>query len=155
LAVFCNARDHDDIRAIDAEITSLRARLLGLSVGNETVASRKKEALEEATDALSRRRDDLIENYNRFTIQHEAAHQILFNLGVHSSGLNSPPWLAEGLATQFEVPQTDRSGKVFRVNQYRLGDFREALGTTASGFHVSDRDIDVAFDENRLTPVED
>lgn len=78
--------------------------------------------------ALRSQRDALVETYNRVVLQHEAAHQMFFHLGVHRRGTVVPLWLAEGLACQFEVPQSDLKGSIKRINQMRLGDFRSALG---------------------------
>jgi hypothetical protein len=61
------------------------------------------------------------------TLQHEAAHQILFNCGLHVRGGQNPTWLAEGLATQFEVPQSRTKHGGVRVNQVRYADFRDAF----------------------------
>lgn len=62
---------------------------------------------------------------------HEAAHQVAFNTGVHSRLSLPPVWLAEGLATLFEVPAVwagDPSGlPAGRVNRRRLADFRAAV----------------------------
>ncbi len=62
---------------------------------------------------------------------HEAAHQVAFNTGVHSRLSLPPGWLAEGLATLFEVPAVwagDPSGlPAGRVNRRRLADFRAAV----------------------------
>jgi len=48
-------------------------------------------------------------------------------------GAKTPLWLAKGLACQFEIPQPDAHGALKRVNQMRLGDFREALGAQRNG----------------------
>jgi hypothetical protein len=64
---------------------------------------------------------------NQMVIQHEAAHMVLYNLGVHSSGASSPPWLVEGLALLFEPAPTDRGSGIRSTNEFRLFDFREAL----------------------------
>ena len=78
--------------------------------------------------ALRLQRRCAVETFNRVVLQHEAAHQVLFNLGVHVRGARTPVWLVEGLACQFEVPQSDAQGVLKRVNQMRLGDLRDALG---------------------------
>jgi hypothetical protein len=63
------------------------------------------------------------------TVVHEVAHQVAFNIGVHSR--YSPParWAAEGLAMMFEAPGVYYSelypNLQDRVNQTRLNDFRK------------------------------
>ena len=58
------------------------------------------------------------EMINQTVFRHEIAHQVLFNLGLETSGPNRRRWLAEGLAMQFETPRPP--------NVYRLDDFLEA-----------------------------
>jgi hypothetical protein len=55
---------------------------------------------------------------NQTVFRHEIAHQVLFNLGLETTGPNRRRWLAEGLAMQFEAPRPP--------NIYRLDDFLEA-----------------------------
>lgn len=61
-------------------------------------------------------------------VLHEATHQVAFNTGAHNRLSPPPLWLAEGLATLFEVPavwEGDPSGPAAsRVNHRRLADFR-------------------------------
>lgn len=85
----------------------------------------KAEAPERIIDWRSQR-DAIVETFNRLVIQHEAAHQVLFNIGVLSREVDNPDWLVEGLACQFEV----NSGEA--GNQMRLADFREAQAGAAS-----------------------
>ena len=64
---------------------------------------------------------------NRSVVQHEVAHQLLYNLQVHRSGARNPQWFVEGSATLFEPPP-GKSGAGFNViNQRRLGDIRETF----------------------------
>jgi len=100
-AAFCNVLDLPQVRDISQRIE-------------------QAEAAERIIDWRSQR-DALVETFNRLVIQHEAAHQVLFNTGVLSRDADNPDWLLEGLACQFEV--SSRSA----VNQLRLADFREAL----------------------------
>jgi hypothetical protein len=92
---------------------------------------------------------------------HEAAHQAAFNTGVHSR-LNSPPqWLAEGLATLFEVRGVWGSDLYRnlsdRVNRNRLGDFRrfaqvhptaEWIQTLVTSDRPFTQDVVVAYAES-------
>jgi len=155
-AVFCNARDHEDVRRIKGEIAAIQAKFReDVRAAGGEVNEVASGAMESSINALRLQQEDVIESYNRFTIQHEAAHQVLFNLGVHALGKENPPWLVEGLATQFEVPQMDRRGRLTGVNQYRLADFREAAGEIATKRHVKDDEIDALFREDRLASLKD
>ncbi|MEK7756056.1 MAG: DUF1570 domain-containing protein, partial [Planctomycetota bacterium] len=100
-AAFCNVLDLPQLRDISQRIE-------------------QAEAPERIIDWRSQR-DAIVKTFNRLVIQHEAAHQVLFNTGVLSRDADNPDWLVEGLACQFEVSSRDA------VNQMRLADFREAL----------------------------
>ncbi len=93
--------------------------------------------------------------FDRFVIQHEAAHQLLFNLGVHGRGADNPGWLVEGLACQFEVPQSAPGGALKRVNQMRLADFREALGVPSGAREMTEEAYRKAMELGRYVPVID
>lgn len=68
--------------------------------------------------------------HNLEVVQHEAAHQVHFNLGVFplkwTDGV--PRWAVEGLATMFEVPQSSAGGSLGAINHKRLQEFRESFG---------------------------
>ncbi|OWY72989.1 hypothetical protein B7486_01185 [cyanobacterium TDX16] len=78
---------------------------------------------------------DRVENYarnsakhrNRMIVQHEVAHQLLYNFQVHRRGVRHPKWLIEGLATLFEPPPTSRGAGFNIINQGRLEDMRGFL----------------------------
>jgi hypothetical protein len=57
-------------------------------------------------------------------IIHETTHQVAFNVGLHSRIGKTPKWIAEGLATTFEVPaireRKGRRGSISRANRSRL-----------------------------------
>lgn len=61
-------------------------------------------------------------------IQHEAAHQVQFNIGLIPSSDVAPTWLAEGLATLFEVPLELSETPRECLNGYRLHEFRKLYG---------------------------
>lgn len=69
---------------------------------------------------------------NRKVVQHEVAHQTLFNNGVHAPGGANPKWLTEGLACMFETPPGAGGSGLSAVNQSRLKDFRDAIGGEAN-----------------------
>ncbi len=76
------------------------------------------------------------EEQNRSVVQHEAAHQLLYNFRVHNleSSWANPQWLVEGLATLFEVPPGKHGAGAGVINQRRLGDIREPI----AGFTAED-----------------
>lgn len=64
---------------------------------------------------------------NRSVVQHEVAHQLLYNFDLHRPGARNPQWFTEGLATLFEPPP-GRAGAGFNIiNQYRLGEIRDVI----------------------------
>ena len=58
-------------------------------------------------------------------VQHEVAHQLLFNFRVHKPGAANPQWFVEGLATQFESPPGKMGAGFNVINQRRLRVLRE------------------------------
>lgn len=67
------------------------------------------------------------EKTNREVVQHEVAHQCLFNFGFHTLEARNPIWLAEGMATQFETPPGKSGAGFGALNQERLGMLRAML----------------------------
>ena len=142
LAVFSNTLTRPEILAITDEIERLSQRIRNAHARGKTRGgpSAGERALSRQASALRRQRDQLVTTFNRLVIQHEAVHQVLFNIGVHSRRGANPPWLAEGLACQFEVPQARRDGKLTTVNHMRLADFRDALGVERQMKQLSEDD---------------
>jgi hypothetical protein len=64
--------------------------------------------------------DAFQQNQNRSVVQHEVAHQLLFNFRVHTPGKANPQWFVEGLATQFEPPPGKMGAGFNVINQRRL-----------------------------------
>jgi len=63
---------------------------------------------------------------NRLVVQHEVAHHVLFNIGLHAVGEANPRWFSEGLAMMFETPPSRSGGAgIGAINQTRLGDWLE------------------------------
>ena len=109
----------DDVKQrIDTLIETLRRRSLSGTAHENAVRELSQ---------LRVRRDQIIDLINRLVVQHEVAHQVLFNTGVHVSGADNPTWLVEGLACLFETPPTDYGAGLAVANPYRLLNFREAL----------------------------
>ena len=106
LAAFCNMLHSPNLQKVARQIERAE-RQLKRHDDIPLEASRMRQRREDQRTSLSNlksRRDALVERFNRLVIQHEAAHQMLFNIGVHARGSDNPLWLVEGLACQFEVP---------------------------------------------------
>ena len=138
VAAFVDVLDSPSLRPLHDELKRLDALLQNQN--GPFAAGQPRIDLVNRLMVLRAQRDALVETFNRVVLQHEAAHQVLFNLGVHVHGVRTPLWVVEGLACQFEVPQSDARGTLKRVNHMRLGDLREALGVerneTGAGTHL-------------------
>lgn len=162
IAAFCDTVTNPDLQQITVRIEQVRKQFqqlkadrsrAGVRIPSRTMRKRQRE-LQGRLSTLRLQHDGLIKRFNRFVIQHEAAHQMFFNLGVHVRGADNPNWLVEGLACQFEIPQPQAGGPpvaspptsgaghaargILRVNHARLGDFREALHAAPDAKSVSD-----------------
>ena len=128
-AAFCNVLDLPQLRDISLRIEQAEAP--------ERIIEWKSQ------------RGVIVETFNRLVIQHEAAHQVLFNTGVLSRDADNPDWLVEGLACQFEVSLPDG------VNQMRLADFREALAAAPDGVNASASALSAAQSDKRFLSLTD
>jgi len=72
-------------------------------------------------------RDELIERISQLVVAHEAAHHVLFNIGLLTRGADHPQWWVEGLACLFEPPSS--APDATPLNTLRLADLREAIST--------------------------
>src|SRR5690606_12483049 len=66
------------------------------------------------------------------TLQHEVAHQVLFNLGLHAPQRNAeslvnPRWFAEGIASLFEPISDGKAANWGQMNKDRLDEFRQLV----------------------------
>lgn len=86
--------------------------------------------------ALDNKRMNYCDRINQTVLQHEVAHQVLYNTGVHVRGGDNPRWLVEGLACIFETPPSADGSGVGTINQARLKDFRTAVGVTGKAVSV-------------------
>jgi len=73
-------------------------------------------------------------------VQHEVAHQVMWNVGFHNPGsfVANPRWFAEGTAMMFEPISDGNSANFGAVNKPRLRDFR---ALAASGRLAAVRDF--------------
>ena len=155
VSIFGDVQNSPALSAISKQIKRLQARIERSRGRGRRGASANARAVALGRD-LSRlllQRDAIVERFNRLVIQHEAAHQIFFNLGVHGREADCPTWLVEGLATQFEVPQSSAQKGLHRANQMRLADLRSSAGIGARVKKVSDAAYATAFGTGRLVPL--
>ncbi len=154
VAVFGNVMTRPEIQELTGHVGRLRNRIKDLQSGPDAASTRQEHSdLRRRMDAVRLRRDAIVEKFNRLVIQHETAHQVFYNLGVHDPEGGDPPWLVEGLACLFEIPQTSQTSKPDRVNQMRLADLRTAFGLVPGDMGVCEADAAEAFTSGRLLPV--
>lgn len=153
LAVFCNVLNRPELAPVTARIDALTEEIAAGRTGGLD-ASRRAALLREKR-WLESQLDDAVSRNNRLIIRHEAAHQVLFNLGIHVFGAQNPGWLAEGMACQFEVAQRVGPAGLQKINHPRLADFREAfdMGPRAKGLPPGG--LSAALDARRFVPLEE
>lgn len=156
VAAFLNTLRLPEIQQISQQIERVVASSRRPAKRQRTAkASRAhKKALQRQASELRSQRDIIVERFNRFTIQHEAAHQVLFNFGVHKRNARNPVWLVEGLACQFEIPQTGKSGGTRQINQMRLGDLRNALGLADGVKKITEADYQTALKSKNIVSLQ-
>lgn len=116
----------------------------------------EKQAVEPARQALrslDARRKSFSARINQMVIQHEVAHQVLFNSGMHVRGASNPMWVAEGLATQFETPPNSRGTGIGTTNQLRLRDFRVVVGNGQDRRRLTGEALVATIKAGRLFPL--
>ncbi len=148
VATFYNTAGNPSLRRVGSWIANAQEQFL--HVGGDRG---RRQALMQEITMLQAQRSGIIKTYNRFVIQHEAAHQILFNLGVHVRHGDNPTWLVEGIACHFEVPQTAADGIPRRVNHMRLGDFRDALEVAAGTTRITNEHHLASRKGGRFVPI--
>ena len=153
-AAFCNTLNRPDFREVNERLERLRARLQELQKDTSSAGHNRKGELRRELVALESRRDRAVKRINQLILQHEAAHHVMFNIGVHVRGGQNPVWLSEGLATQFEVTQGSTGAGRVAVNHVRLADLRDALGVDRSERKATPALYETAFTAGRLVPLE-
>ncbi|HSW45159.1 MAG TPA: DUF1570 domain-containing protein [Phycisphaerae bacterium] len=121
-----------------------RRRLTRREVDREIAQTRKK--LQE----LDGRRSAYTNHINLTVIQHETAHQVLYNARVHARGASNPPWLVEGLACLFETPPGKTGAGFAAINQLRLQDFRNAVAGDGPAGNLNAADFLEAVEAGRI-----
>ena len=156
--------DLDDLQKQLARFGNAQSRIR-VDLGNgkvfegpkQVIAPRVEKELEsrrQELHLLDARRERYSDRINETVIQHETAHQVLFNVGVHVRGASNPRWLVEGLACLFESPPSARGTGIGRVNQLRLQDFRAMVGEGDARGRLTGRDLLNAIIDGRVISVE-
>jgi hypothetical protein len=102
---------------------------------------------------LDGRRNRYTSHINQTVVQHETAHQVLHNAGVHTRGAANPAWLIEGLACLFETPPGRAGAGLGAINQLRLQDFRDAVAGNNTSRKLTARDyLDAVAAERIASP---
>jgi len=146
-AFFCNARNAPRVAAATAQIENLRRHAEQQSSGGSRAQTYKQ------VRRLEIQRDRLIETINLFVVQHEVAHQVFFNTGLHVRGADTPPWVAEGLAMLMETPPSNRGAGFGAVNQYRLLSLRNALAGAGRWKDATAEQFPAACANGSLVPL--
>lgn len=119
VSAFFNFADSDVLKKFKDELEQARA---------DGIAARRSGARPDFSriNAYKARVAKYEERVNRIIVQHEVAHQVLFNIGVHNRRFQAnPPWLVEGLAMMFETPPSASGSGLGSINQNRLVRWRD------------------------------
>lgn len=156
-AVFYNIADDPGLADLRNRITELERRIDPRELKGGSRPRNDHQRLRADRVELIRlqsQRDAEVERLNRLTVQHEVAHQVLYNAGVHTMGARNPGWLVEGLACLFEADQDHESDTARSINSLRLRDLKHALGVGPSSRRQSTDELLVdAFRQRRLLPL--
>ncbi len=117
-------------------------------------AEKEIESARRELKTLDAQRNSYSDRINRTVIQHEVAHQILFNAGVHVRGASNPKWLVEGLACMFETPPEAEGAGIATINQLRLQDFRAAVAGNSQKRRLTPADFLDAVAAGRIVAPE-
>lgn len=103
-------------------------RIVGTKAEVERRVGKKIDEDRAELKKIEMRQRSYCDKINQAVIQHETAHQTLFNAGLHVRGAGNPKWLIEGLACLFETPPGPPGSGFSVLNTTRLEDFRQAVG---------------------------
>jgi hypothetical protein len=148
LSAFYDAASSPRLMELDQRLSRLEARLEAPGLPDAVFNTQMKELRR-----LRHERDQTIEMINHLVVQHEVAHQVFYNAGLHPRGGDHPSWLVEGLACLFETPPNDYGAGIGAVNQYRLINFREALAGHADARRARAEDFTDAVRTQRLVAL--
>jgi hypothetical protein len=115
-------------------------------------AKKRLESMRRDLKTLDAKRTNYSERINCTVIQHEAAHQVLFNAGVHVRGGANPKWVIEGLAMMFETQRSESGAGLAAINQFRLKDFRDGVAGGQGRRPLNPANFLAAITEKRFEP---
>lgn len=145
-AAFFDTMSSPRFAELNASVDQMQRQLKAMRGKNRSA----RKALVKDLNKLRIQRDNYIETINQLVVQHEVAHQVLFNTGVHVRGAMNPMWLVEGLACLFEPPPSSGGAGLGRVNQYRLVNLRRTLSPTGEPADAKREHLQDAFDAKRM-----
>lgn len=153
------AESRQSLNRLSRALSRIRDRTARVQVelrGGRVLTLTRNEAAREIDKArrelrsLEIRRTNYFDLINRTVVQHEVAHQVLFNAGVHVRGGGNPKWLVEGMACLFEpLPDALGSG-INTINQLRLRDFRRSISKERQGGRLTGADLLEAIESDRV-----
>ncbi len=158
-SAFFNILNHPSLGELRQGIERLEEQVAQLNRQefNKAQRARKRELLKQL-HYYRNRRNQLVEKLNRTVVQHETAHHLLYDGGVHVIGAPNPVWLVEGLAVLFETPPSAKGAGIGVTNQMRLADFRAACGEKLDPQKKRPRkmmpeNLRTAYDAGRFIPL--
>lgn len=152
-SAFFNTLNTPHLAQITRLVTDLEDRL-AVPPGGSALPAPERNAVQKRLASVRNQRDRFVNRVNQLVVQHEMAHQVLYNIGVHTPGARNPGWLLEGLSCLFETPPT-RSGAGFgAMNQMRLRDFRACL-TSLDENGPRPENLDRAYRSGRFVPLKE
>jgi hypothetical protein len=147
-AAFYDARSAPRIAALNERISGLEKTLR-----DHTTPSAQRPELARNLALLRSERDNTVETIHQLVVQHEVAHEVFYNAGLHVPRADNPSWIVEGLACLFETPPTDRGAGLGAQNDYRLINFREGLAGERNAAEAKTSQFDAACANGRFVPL--
>jgi hypothetical protein len=129
-------------------------RFVGSKAEIERRVNRKLDEARADLKRIEARRQNYCNRINQTVVQHETAHQMLFNAGLHVRGAGNPKWLIEGLACLFETPPGPPGSGFSALNTARLEDFRVGVGGQTKR-RLTGRDYEKAVQMGQMVSPKD
>ncbi|MGE5608438.1 MAG: DUF1570 domain-containing protein [Bacillota bacterium] len=132
-AAFYHDQDNPVFKDIREQIARIEQRLQDLRTEmDKTTSTAGRIKIQEQLKRLTAAHADMTTRLafaarlsTNIKTRHEATHQLLYNSGIQRRGREYPFWLAEGLATVFELCDKEGHAGPKYVNVYRLKTFRD------------------------------
>jgi len=111
VSVLCRLDHFPEIEAIDRELRRLEGGLDRTQL-----------------DSFRSQREALVRRMQQTVVAHEAAHQVLFNIGIFERDVDPPFWLVEGTACVLETAFPAQPTEPMPINELRLADLGDDPG---------------------------